>query len=664
MANAETPHDVLLKLAGQFPKQLLKNPGFDLFLSKNLRFLAIYPPRVLCGLIMIDYCPEAFLDLAGDTEDTSVARALLMNPRTPRSALDQIRENHGELNITHEEIDLHVNSNVVERRGWYKQFQEYVLEYPWYAGRNINELKLFLSGSYPCWVKPAIVRNLPGEVVYGLAGNAEITWDIIEILAGCRERDITDEEAPYEESYYFSNFGKYTGWNLIKVMSEIARHPAMPGKFISKWANELPEYHYLLQYLAENPNASIALLKRLACSSEWETHSGVAGNKSIGKLPYKILAKMLQEFDPQGEVGESIATNPEIPPNYLTRLVKDGYLSEIDWYYAAQHPNASASMLAWLSKYGGDDVLHEVASNPNTPPVVLEKLFNEGHYVYVANNPNLPTKLLELFALNDEEYLRSTAARNPKTPPDLLKKLSHDKALGADIAANPEAPVSLLRKLATHKDTRVRMSLAKNISSPASVLKRLAQDKDKSVRMCAAHNLNLSVASFNTLAKDSGKRVRRWDAQSIDTPKKVLEQLACDRYAYVRSEVAENPATPTPTLCSLLFDADKDVCERAARNPNAAMLFNSTVKPGQLIEPELLQDIVRSRQPSLARFIAYLQPDCPVEALAKHSRSTEWRERCAIAMHPNTPLNIIEKLMDDGNRLVRAAALNRDRKKH
>ena len=165
-------------------------------------------------------------------------------------------------------------STMSESRDWYKAFKEGVLEYPWYAGRNINELKLFFSGSYPRWVKPAIVRNLPGEVVYGLAGNADITWDIIEILAGCRERDITDEEAPYEESYYFSNFGEYTGWNLGNVMSEIARHPAMPGKFISKWANELPEYHYLLERLAENPNASIPFSRATFRSCVWRRRCG------------------------------------------------------------------------------------------------------------------------------------------------------------------------------------------------------------------------------------------------------------------------------------------------------------------------------------------------------------------------------------------------------
>ena len=72
--------------------------------------------------------------------------------------------------------------------------------------------------------------------------------------------------------------------------------------------------------------------------------------------------------------------------------------------------------------------------------------------------------------------------------------------------------------------------------------------------------------------------------------------------------------------------------------------------------PFLLQECTKGSQPSLPRLIAMLHPECPVPALAKHFRSSDWRERCAIAQHPSTPPNTLAILAREGNRVVRAAA--------
>ena len=72
--------------------------------------------------------------------------------------------------------------------------------------------------------------------------------------------------------------------------------------------------------------------------------------------------------------------------------------------------------------------------------------------------------------------------------------------------------------------------------------------------------------------------------------------------------------------------------------------------------PVLLQECTKGSQPSLPRLIAMLHPECPVPALAKHFRSSDWRERCAIAQHPSTPPNTLAILAREGNRVVRGAA--------
>ncbi len=56
------------------------------------------------------------------------------------------------------------------------------------------------------------------------------------------------------------------------------------------------------------------------------------------------------------------------------------------------------------------------------------------------------------------------------------------------------------------------------------------------------------------------------------------------------------------------------------------------------------------------RLLAFLCPDAPPEALAKAQRSNDWRERAAIAIHPNTPEIVLNRLSNEGNAIVRALA--------
>lgn len=56
------------------------------------------------------------------------------------------------------------------------------------------------------------------------------------------------------------------------------------------------------------------------------------------------------------------------------------------------------------------------------------------------------------------------------------------------------------------------------------------------------------------------------------------------------------------------------------------------------------------------RLLAFLCPDAPATALSKAQRSNDWRERAAIAMNPNTLENVVIRLSQEGNAVVRAIA--------
>ena len=365
----------------------------------------------------------------------------------------------------------------------------------------------------------------------------------------------------------------------------------------------------------------------------------------MNKLSYELLEEMLKRAS--WEVAESLLPDPIMSSDNLERLAlsTDDVIRSYR-YWIADNPNLSVSTFRQLAKDDDVDVSDNVYSNPNCPLEILEQ--------------HLPLHELEHYATSNNEDERYAAARNPRTPSHLLEKLSYEENFYMDdIARNPNATMSLLRKLANHKEDAVRQGVARNPTTPVDVLVQLVTDKYDGVRVTIAERTDITVSIIEQLAKDSRKHVREVIAGRADTPETVLEQMAWDKSPDVRRAVAGNPNTPLSSLRSLILDANKDVRGVAAGNPRAAVLFNSPPEPDQPIAPDLLKQIVRNTRPSLARFIAFLQPDCPVEALAKYFRSPEWRERCAIAMNPNTPPNTIEKLLNDGNRIVREAARNR-----
>lgn len=64
--------------------------------------------------------------------------------------------------------------------------------------------------------------------------------------------------------------------------------------------------------------------------------------------------------------------------------------------------------------------------------------------------------------------------------------------------------------------------------------------------------------------------------------------------------------------------------------------------------------------PCNKRVLAFLCDEAPADALAKAQRSSDWLERAAIAMHRNTPPDVVKRLAQDGNAVVRALARARD----
>ncbi len=74
-ANPNAPTDVLLKLAAEFPQQLLNNPIFSFLLLENPNLVAEIPLPSLRSLLKLENVPLFILKQAADKADVEVQLA-------------------------------------------------------------------------------------------------------------------------------------------------------------------------------------------------------------------------------------------------------------------------------------------------------------------------------------------------------------------------------------------------------------------------------------------------------------------------------------------------------------------------------------------------------------------------------------------------------------
>lgn len=91
-SNPNTTPETLLKLGQQFPKQLLKNPAFNLMLLENPNLLLTMPKETLRRILMLKDIPLGFLEQAAFSPQINVeiARVIAKHPKAPGYVLEKI----------------------------------------------------------------------------------------------------------------------------------------------------------------------------------------------------------------------------------------------------------------------------------------------------------------------------------------------------------------------------------------------------------------------------------------------------------------------------------------------------------------------------------------------------------------------------------------------
>lgn len=314
-------------------------------------------------------------------------------------------------------------------------------------------------------------------------------------------------------------------------------------------------------------------------------------------------------------------------------------------------------------------------ANPTSTPVdFLEKLAHSRDWRdrrQVASALNTPICLLERLADDADEFVRIGVFNNPKSPRDIIISLSEKfenlggfnlANYGEEFIRNPYVSASLLDKLLAkydemrqeyinykaHKEPHTRHLgvIARHPNIAESSLKKLLTHEEASVRLAAATNPRipkyiLEVWGLSILSTMS-PHILEVIASSLNAPNRLLEELVKHENNSVRIAAATNPC------------AGESVLEQWE-----STRFYTVGELEQLLacEQQMLQKWESS--PTSSRLAVLLDSQAPSPILAKISRSSSWLERCAIAQNPNTPTAIRQRLTQDGNRVVRAAASSR-----
>ena len=393
---------------------------------------------------------------------------------------------------------------------------------------------------------------------------------------------------------------------------------------------------------------------------------------------------VLEKFVDDSAVRWSVATNPNTPTNALGHLfrkwaITDGKYDEELCRRLAENRNSPPAILEHLAGSQNYQILKAVAYNSSTPISALAKIAREDsdkHYVLSAlsHNPNINLEVIENFAINPHPNARLYAVKSTLVTYELWLKLACDQStiVRKEIAAKSNSyTISGLR---TMYGEDLYVEVIEHPHIPLNLWSQLAQDAASEVRQAVAGNVNTPASILELLVTDEVQQVRQKLGSNSSTPIKILETLALDIYPSVRQTVASNSNTPVHLIEELAQDEDKETLQALVENSNTPpnlrqklqYILRQNISPtlrglSRIYNPEtddlptLLSEYVKSST-LLVKIVSLMHPLMSTEFLYQASFSLVWLERYAVAINPVTPIDIRERLAEDSNRIVKAAA--------
>lgn len=487
-------------------------------------------------------------------------------------------------------------------------------------------------------------RQLKGRVLRATDGPS-IKENTLQILDPQQNLD-TDKPT---NAHPFMTVGSSTSADVLDITTNkqtstinlnIAPHtPTLPSNAVREMM-AAPGNMYLRWAVAEQRSTSPGVLKELSSDRNGDVRRAVAENSST---PADVLESLATEE--RSDVRRGVAQNLSTPISVIMMLAKDENASVRE--KVAAHPSTPITVLKMLAADARPMVRRSVATHPSTSPALLTLL----------------AKDRDINVRQDAEKVIQFLLKKPSTKPRLQVKLlkvlanSTDASARHEVAGHQLTPATLLKMLSSDRDPDIRKAVAGRHSTPEATLKKLATDPDARVRYALAQTPSTPDSVLAVLTMDQSPNVRQALAKHRSAPPAALETLAMDPDNSVRVAIAKNPSTPPRTLEFLgaCVDASLEIrvsCAAALRTPDYKAALAK-------LRSDILRSLTAPGKSSYSRLLGFLLPDCPAASLARAQRSSFWLERCAIALHPATPVSTLNKLAGDGNAIVRSVALER-----
>ena len=547
-ANPNAPTDVLLKLAAEFPQQLLNNPIFSFLLLENPNLVAEIPLPSLRSLLKLENVPLFILEQAADKADVEVQLALTMNIQTSKEVLSRLTQSRDSQVL--EAARLHVNFAGELIEGYEQKAREVIkniIPNAYQADRQ--SLKVLAK---ICPIPEYIVENWVQDKSY---------------------RDLCRDLA--ESSATFPNVLKHLANHIdVSTQKNLARNPNSPPKTLQHLAQSESEQTKI--FVARNLLTPVDILEKLS-KDQWSSiRLAVAKNSNTMSSVLEELAndkdregantsaKILGEK--KGEYTSEIVIDKNTPAWMLEAMLKQNFKYAI---YIAKHPNASVDILLELSQ--SKDIYNRanVAENPNTPAIILEQLAQDDSHIvrwYVAQNPNTPLNILFKQLARDARVVSAIANQLSIQKYDNFPEAESIIDILAEESTSELS--ALFQRLIQECGMQARLFLAQRLDIPTDILIQLAQADEFKVREVVARNPNTPAIALVEMAQDKESKVREAVAQNPNTPTDVLEKLAQDEDCYVLVHVAGRRNLPSPILENLANCKASNVREKAMVNPD------------------------------------------------------------------------------------------------
>lgn len=417
--------------------------------------------------------------------------------------------------------------------------------------------------------------------------------------------------------------------NLLRIFSSssdniirknVAGNPNTPTEILLELGAEFP------QELLDNPIFSLLLLENPNFVADIPLVTLLSLLK-LDEVPPPFLELATSHDDV--EVLLTIAMNPKTPKSALLTLTQ---IQNIEVAEAA----AAHVTLAGEMQQGWNQAAIAAMQTTNLPrdrqsemylwaigavPKYLLKMLDAEVRLRIAESVNTSEQVLEILARDSYSRVRAMAAQNPRTPINIVEDLMGDISdiVREAVAYHPLTPLTL------HQQFQLQLEATENPVTSEEILRQLSTSQWMRIRLGIAAHSNTPGDVLLRLASDENVMVRKAVALNVNSSAEALEQLATENDAWIAKIIAAHP--------------------------------NNRAKIGFEGQKTTIYDYINTARaqgiPIMTSYAVY-EP----HMLTAMAESSNYDTRQRVAQHPNTPIHILEKLVDEENNSILETALS------